>query len=64
MGDNKLIEFGNDKALVYSFIVSTDFQGKSVNVYGILNDQFKEGTYFVNFFDKQEIMGSASITLE
>lgn len=64
LGDNKLIEFGNDKALVYSFIVSTDFQGKSVNVYGILNDQFKKGTYFVNFFDKQEIMGSASITLE
>ncbi|PBJ11438.1 hypothetical protein [Flavobacterium sp. ACN6] len=64
LGDNKLIEFGNDKALVYSFIVSTDFQGKSANVYGILNDQFKKGTYFVNFFDKQEIMGSTSITLE
>ncbi|MBW1653818.1 hypothetical protein [Flavobacterium quisquiliarum] len=67
LGDNKLIEFGNDKALVYSFIVSTDFQGKSVNVYGILNaneNPFKKGTYFVNFFDKQEIMGSASITLE
>lgn len=64
LGDNKLIEFGNDKALVYSFIVSTDFQGKSVNVYGILNDQFKKGTYFVNYFDKQEILGSASITLE
>jgi len=64
LGDNKLIEFGNDKALVYSFIVSTDFQGKSVNVYGILNDEFKKGTYFVNYFDKQEIMGSASITLE
>lgn len=67
LGDNKLVEFGNDKALVYSFIVSTDFQGKSINVYGILNaegNQFKKGTYFVNFFDKQEIMGSASITLE
>ncbi len=65
LGDNKLIEFGNDKALVYSFIVSTDFQGKSTNAYGILNaDQFKKGTYFVNYFDKQEIMGSTSITLE
>ncbi|HEY1193633.1 hypothetical protein [Flavobacterium sp.] len=65
LGDNKLIEFGNDKALVYSFIVSTDFQGKSINAYGILNaDQFKKGTYFVNYFDKQEIMGSTSITLE
>ncbi|WP_289664305.1 hypothetical protein [Flavobacterium panacagri] len=67
LGDNKLIEFGNDKALVYSFIVSTDFQGKSANVYGVLNaneNPFKKGTYFVNFFDKQEIMGSASITLE
>lgn len=65
LGDNKLIEFGNDKALVYSFIVSADFQGKSLNAYGILNaDQFKKGTYFVNYFDKQEIMGSTSITLE
>lgn len=67
LGENKLIEFGNDKALVYSFIVGFDFQGKSSNVYGILNADgtpFRKGTYFVNFFDKQEIMGSSSITLE
>lgn len=67
LGDDKLIEFGNNKALVYSFIVASDFQGKSVNVYGILNandNHFKKGTYFVNYFDKQEIMGSTSITLE
>lgn len=67
LGENKLIEFGNDKALVYSFIVAVDFQGKPANVYGILNadeSAFKKGTYFVNFFDKQEIMGSTSITLE
>lgn len=67
LGDDKLIEFGNNKALVYSFIVAADFQGKSLNVYGILNaneDHFKKGTYFVNYFDKQEIMGSTSITLE
>ena len=67
LGENKLIEFGNDKALVYSFIVAFDFQGKPASVYGILNsdeNQFKKGTYFVNFFDKQEIMGSTSITLE
>lgn len=67
LGDDKLIEFGNNKALVYSFIVAADFQGKSVNVYGILNaneDHFKKGTYFVNYFDKQEIVGNTSITLE
>lgn len=67
LGENKLIEFENDKALVYSFIVSVDFQGKAANVYGVLNSDeipFTKGTYFVNFFDKQEIMGSASITLE
>ncbi|OXB00753.1 hypothetical protein B0A81_20425 [Flavobacterium plurextorum] len=67
LGEDKLIEFGNDKALVYSFIVAVDFQGKPVNVYGVLNadeNDFKKGTYFVNFFDKQEIMGSTSITLE
>lgn len=67
LGENKLIEFGNDKALVYSFIVTVDYQGKTATVYGVLNAEenvFKKGTYFVNFFDKQEIMGSASITLE
>jgi hypothetical protein len=67
LGENKLIEFGNDKALVYSFIVGFDYQGKTTNVYGVLNSDtnpFQKGTYFVNFFDKQEIMGSSSITLE
>lgn len=67
LGENKLIEFGNNKALVYSFIVAVDFQGKAANVYGVLNadeNGFQKGTYFVNFFDKQEIMGSTSITLE
>jgi len=67
LGEDKLIEFGNDKALVYSFIVAVDFQGKPANVYGILNSDdghFPKGTYFVNFFDKQEIFGNTSITLE
>jgi hypothetical protein len=66
LGEDKLIEFGNDKALVYSFIVAADFQGKPVNIYGVLNseNEFKKGTYFVNFFDKHEIMGSTSITLK
>lgn len=68
LGENKLIEFDNEKALVYSFIVAVDFQGKPTTVYGILNQedgfQFQKGTYFVNFFDKHEIMGSASVTLE
>ena len=67
LGENKLVEFDNDKALVYSFIVAVDFQGKPANVYGVLNSydyEFQKGTYFVNFFDKQEIMGSSSITLE
>lgn len=67
LGEDKLIEFGNDKALVYSFIVAVDFQGKPASVYGVLNSDeshFPKGTYFVNFFDKQEIFGSTSITLE
>lgn len=67
LGENKLIEFDYDKALVYSFLVAVDYQGKTTNAYGVLNvdsKDFKKGTYFVNFFDKQEIMGSSSITLE
>lgn len=67
LGEDKLIEFGNNKALVYSFIVAVDFQGDPANVYGVLNSDkhdFKKGTYFVNFFDKHEIMASTSITLK
>jgi len=66
LGENKLIEFGNNKALVYSFTVAADFQGKTMNVSGVLNseNQFEKGTYFVNFFDKHEIIGNTSITLK
>jgi hypothetical protein len=67
LGADKLIEFGNGKALVYSFIVAIDFQGQPVNVYGVLNSDVKEfakGTYFINFFDKNEIIASTSITLK
>lgn len=67
LGEDKLIEFDKDKALVYSFMVTVDYQGKPANVYGVLNSDgipFQKGTYFVNFFDKQEIVGSSSITLE
>lgn len=67
LGADKLVEFGNGKALVYSFIVAIDFQGQPVNVYGVLNsdgNEFAKGTYFINFFDKNEIIASTSITLK
>lgn len=67
LGADKLIEFDNGKALVYSFIVAIDFQGQPVNVYGVLNSdvhEFTKGTYFINFFDKNEIIASTSITLK
>lgn len=67
LGADKLIEFDNGKALVYSFIVAIDFQGQPVNVYGVLNSdgtEFTKGTYFINFFDKSEIIASTSITLK
>lgn len=67
LGENKLIEFDDKLALVYSFIVAIDFQNKPVSVYGILNSwgkKFEKGVYFVNFFDKRELVGSASVVLE
>lgn len=66
LGENKLIEFDEKTALVYSFLVSADYQGKAVNVYGILNSDipFTKGTYFVNFFDKRELVQNTSITLK
>jgi hypothetical protein len=66
LGENKLVDFGGNRGLVYSFLVAADFQGKAVTVVGSLDTEreFSKGTYFVNFFDEDEIIGTTSVTLK
>jgi hypothetical protein len=64
LGEKKLIEFGN-QSLTYSFITTVQYENNTVNVSENLpGDNFQKGTYFVNIFDKGELVGKTSFTLK
>jgi len=64
LGEKKLIEFG-DKSLTYSFISTVQYENSTVNVSENLpGEDFEKGTYFVNIFDKGELVGKTSFTLK
>ena len=64
LGEKKLIEFGN-QSLTYSFITTVQYENNTVNVSENLpGENFQKGTYFVNIFDKGELVGKTSFTLK
>lgn len=64
LGEKKLIEFG-DQSLTYSFITTVLYENNTVNVSENLpGENFEKGTYFVNIFDKGELVGKTSFTLK
>ncbi len=64
LGEKKLIEFG-DQSLTYSFITTVQYENNTVNVSENLpGENFEKGTYFVNIFDKGELVGKTSFTLK
>jgi len=64
LGEKKLIEFG-DQSLTYSFISTVQYENNTVNVSENLSgENFEKGTYFVNIFDKGELVGKTSFTLK
>lgn len=64
LGEKKLIEFG-EKSLTYSFISTVQYENSTVNVSENLpGEDFEKGTYFVNIFDKGELVGKTSFTLK
>ncbi|MBA4154749.1 hypothetical protein [Flavobacterium sp.] len=64
LGEKKLVEFG-DKSLTYSFISTVQYENNTVNVSENLpGENFEKGTYFVNIFDKAELVGKTSFTLK
>jgi hypothetical protein len=63
LGDKQTIKF-EDKSLTYSFISKVKYENKTVQVSEDLpGKDFAKGTYFVNVFDKNELVSKTSFTL-
>lgn len=64
LGDKKDIEFDGN-TLSYSFISTVKFENSTVNVSENLPGKgFEKGTYFVNIFDKGNLVGKTSFSLK
>ena len=64
LGDKKIETFG-EKSLTYSFVTAVKYENKTVKVEKDLpvND-IQSGSYFVNIFDKAELVSKTSFTLK
>ncbi len=63
IGDKKVANF-EDKELNYSFISNVKYQNKAVDVSELLpGKDFPKGNYFVNVFDKNELVSNSSFVL-
>lgn len=64
LGDKQTETFG-DQALTYSFTTNVKYENKTVNVSeDLAGKEFAKGTYFVNVFDKNELVSKTSFTLK
>lgn len=64
LGDKQTANFG-DKSLTYSFIANVKYENKTVQVSQDLQGKdFAKGTYFVNVFDKSELVSKTSFSLK
>lgn len=64
LGDKKTETFG-DNTLTYSFISNVNYENKTVDVTENLpGKDFQKGTYFVNIFDKDQLVSKTSFTLK
>lgn len=64
LGDKKTESFG-DQSLTYSFTTNVKYENKSVQVVQDLpGKDFEKGTYFVNIFDKNELVSKSSFSLK
>lgn len=64
LGDKVTTSFG-DKSLTYSFLTTVQYENKTVKVTeNLKGSNFEKGTYFVNIFDKGELVSKSSFTLK
>jgi hypothetical protein len=63
LGDKVTVNFG-DKSLTYSFTAGVKYENKTVDVvHELPGKDFAAGTYFVNLFDKNQLVSKSSFTL-
>lgn len=63
LGDKATMNFGS-QSLTYSFTTTVKYENKTVEVSQDLpGKNFEKGTYFVNVFDKSELISKSSFTL-
>ena len=63
LGDKSTISFG-ENSLTYSFTTTVKYENKTVEVSEQLpGKNFEKGTYFVNVFDKGELVSKSSFSL-
>ena len=64
LGDKATVSFG-DQTLTYSFTTTVKYDNKTVEVSEQLpGKDFAKGTYFVNVFDKGELVSKSSFSLK
>ena len=64
LGDKKTETYG-EKILTYSFDSAVNYENKTVDVVQNLpGKDFEKGVYYVNIFDKSELVSSTSFTLK
>lgn len=64
LGEKKTESFDN-KSLTYSFVANVKYENKTVQVSEDLpGKNFEKGIYFVNVFDKNELVSKTSFTLK
>ncbi len=64
LGDKATVSFG-DQTLTYSFTTTVKYENKTVEVMQDLpGKEFAKGAYFVNVFDKGELVSKSSFTLK
>ena len=64
LGEKKIISF-DGSTLTYSFTSTVRYENKTVNVTENLpGKDFEKGTYFINIFDKGEVVSKSSFTLK
>lgn len=65
LGDKKIATFEGGKTLEYSFVTSVKYDKQAVEVsQDIAGSKFAKGTYFVNIFDKGEMVSTSNVTLK
>ena len=61
----RVTEFFDNESLTYSFAKTFNYEGSSVKVsQEFLSESFEKGYYFVNIFDRDELVGKSSFLLK